>query len=200
MYVGASGLKSHGMLMQQIGANLANVNTTAYKSGDTFLETLASQTQVGSISGVVSGGGSNTAGQIGKGVRVASTRINFKEGSFERTNSSTDLAIGGQGFFRVADAEGNGSHYTRAGSFHFDKNGQLVDSHSNILQGYAITNGTTGTSSENIVLPMKEETDTYGNTVQVVKSDPQATTEVSMRTNLDSGTFDHNSDGEPFFH
>lgn len=201
MYTGATGLKSHGILMQQIGANLANVNTTAYKSGDTFLETLASQGKTGSISGVVAGGGANTVGQIGLGTRVAATRINFKEGSFERTNNSTDLAIGGQGFFRVAKADGSENLYTRAGNFHFDKAGQLIDSHSNILQGYKIdSDGVIGTSSQNIVLPMKEETDSQGNTVMVVKSDPKATTEISMRTNLDSGAVDNSEvAGEPFF-
>ncbi|CCO25412.1 flagellar hook protein FlgE [Maridesulfovibrio hydrothermalis] len=200
MYTGATGLKSHGMLMQQIGANLANVNTTAYKSGDMFLEALASQSQVGSISGVVAGGGSNTVGQVGLGVRVSSTRINFQEGSFERTTSSTDLAIGGQGFFRVAKSEGE-DFYTRAGNFHFDKNGQLVDSHSNILQGFKIDDtGKIGTTSQNIILPMKEETNAAGQTVMVVKSDPKATTEVSMRTNLDSGSIDNSeSEDSPFF-
>ncbi|WP_027721616.1 flagellar hook protein FlgE [Maridesulfovibrio zosterae] len=201
MYTGATGLKSHGILMQQIGANLANVNTTAYKSGDTFLETLASQSLSGSISGVVAGGGSNTVGQIGMGTRVSTTRINFAEGSFERTNNSTDLAIGGQGFFRVANPAKNESFYTRAGSFHFDKNGQLVDNHSNILQGYKIDeNGVIGTTSQNIVLPMKPELDANGNEIMTVKSDPKATTEVSMRTNLDSNATDNSeSETNPFF-
>lgn len=201
MYIGSAGIKSHGMLMQQIGANLANVNTTAYKSGDTFLETLNSQSHVGSISGVVAGGGANTVGQIGLGSRVSSTRINFKEGSFEHTNNSTDLAIGGQGFFRVAKSDNTGSYYTRAGNFHFDKNGVLVDSHENILQGYAIDNdGNIGTASQNIALPMKTEKNAAGQDVLVVKSDPKPTDEVSIRTNLDSGSVDNTEvEGSPFF-
>ncbi|WP_432737654.1 flagellar hook protein FlgE [Maridesulfovibrio sp. FT414] len=201
MYTGVAGLKAHGFLMQQIGANLANVNTTAYKSGDTFLETLNSQSKVGSISGVVAGGGSNTVGQIGTGVRVSTTRINFAEGSYESTSSSTDLAIGGQGFFRVAKSDDSGSLYTRAGNFHFDKNGQLVDSHGNILQGYSIDNdGNIGSTSQNIALPMKTETNASGQEVLVVKSDPKPTTEASVRTNLDSGSVDNsNVEGSPFF-
>ncbi|MFW5499661.1 MULTISPECIES: flagellar hook protein FlgE [unclassified Maridesulfovibrio] len=200
MYTAATGVKSHSVLLQQIGANLANVNTTAYKSGDTFLETLASHSSGKANSGIVSGGIS-TPGQIGLGTRVAATRINFKEGSFETTNSSTDIAIGGQGFFRVADPVSNTSRYTRAGSFHFDKNGQLVDSHDNILQGYKIDDdGNIGSTSQNIVLPMKEETDTYGNKIMVVKSDPKGTDSVSMRTNLDSGAVDNSSNEDsPFF-
>ncbi|WP_320169136.1 flagellar hook-basal body complex protein [Maridesulfovibrio sp.] len=201
MYTGAAGLKAHGTLMQQISANLANVSTTAYKSGDTFLETLNSQSKVGSISGVVAAGGSNTVGQIGHGARVSATRINFEEGSFEKTSSSTDLAIGGQGFFRVATPAGNKDLYTRAGNFIFDKNGQLVDAHGNILQGYPIDNdGNIGTTSGNIALPMKTEKNASGQDVLVVKSDPKATTDVSIRTNLDSGSVDNSeTEGSPFF-
>ncbi|TIH16474.1 flagellar hook-basal body complex protein [Marinifilum sp. JC120] len=200
MYTAATGVKAHGTLLQQIGANLANVNTTAYKSGDTFLETLGSYSSAKANSGIVSGG-SNTAGQIGLGTRVASTRINFKEGAFESTNSSTDLAIGGQGFFRVAEPGSNTSHYTRAGSFHFDKTGQLVDTHNNVLQGYKIdADGNIGTASQNIALPMKEETDATGKKVMVVKSDPKGTDTVNMRTNLDSGAVDNSENAEaPFF-
>ncbi|WP_321402466.1 flagellar hook-basal body complex protein [Maridesulfovibrio sp.] len=200
LYTAATGVKSHGMLMQQIGANLANVNTLAYKSGDTFLETLASQNSGKANSGIVSGG-ANLAGQIGLGSRVAATRINFKEGSFESSSSSTDIAIGGQGFFRVAAPSTNTSYYTRAGNFHFDQNGRLVDSHSNRLQGYSIDqDGNIGSTSQDIVLPMKNETDTYGNTIRVVKSDPKGTDSVSMRTNLDSGEQDNSSNDEsPFF-
>lgn len=200
MYTAATGVKSHGVLLQQIGANLANVNTTAYKSGDTFLETLASQNSGKANSGIVSGG-SNTAGQIGLGTRVSSTRINFKEGAFENTNSSTDIGIGGQGFFRVADSASTTSYYTRAGSFHFDKKGQLVDAHDNILQAYKIDeDGKIGTTSQNVALPMKDEIDTYGKTIKVVKSDPKGTDSVNMRTNLDSGAVDNSSsDDSPFF-
>ncbi|WP_319765013.1 flagellar hook-basal body complex protein [Maridesulfovibrio sp.] len=200
MYTAATGVKSHGMLLQQIGANLANVNTLAYKSGDTFLETLASANSGKANSGIVAGGG-HTAGQIGLGSRVAATRINFKEGSFENTSSSTDIAIGGQGFFRVADPVSSTSYYTRAGNFHFDKNGNLVDAHKNRLQGYAIDQyGNIGTTSQDIVLPMKDETDSTGKTIKVVKSDPKKTDAVSMRTNLDSGAADNSEvEGSPFF-
>ncbi|WP_320005952.1 flagellar hook-basal body complex protein [Maridesulfovibrio sp.] len=200
LYTAATGVKSHGMLMHQIGANLANVNTLAYKSGDTFLETLASQNSAKANSGIVSGG-THTAGQIGLGSRVAATRINFKEGSFESSSSSTDIAIGGQGFFRVADPVSSTSYYTRAGNFHFDKEGHLVDGHYNRLQGYKINaDGVIGTTSSDITLPMKEETNASGETVQVVKSDPKGTDSVSIRTNLDSGATDNSQDdGNPFF-
>jgi flagellar hook protein FlgE len=200
MYTAATGVKAHGMLLQQIGANLANVNTLAYKSGDTFLETLGSANSAKANSGIVAGGG-HTAGQIGLGTRVAATRINFKEGSFENSSSSTDIAIGGQGFFRVANPDSGTNYYTRAGNFHFDKNGQLVDSHNNRLQGYSIDqDGNIGSTSQDIVLPMKEETDTYGNKKMVVKSDPKGTDSVTMRTNLDSGAVDNSESTEsPFF-
>ncbi|WP_419783254.1 flagellar hook protein FlgE [Maridesulfovibrio sp.] len=200
MYTAATGVKSHGVLMQQIGANLANVNTLAYKSGDTFLETLASHNSAKAKGGTVNGG-AHTAGQIGLGSRVAATRVNFKEGSFESSSSSTDIAIGGQGFFRVADPASQSSYYTRAGNFHFDKDGHLIDSHNNRLQGYKIdSDGVIGTTSSDISLPMKEETNPSGETIQVVKSDPKGTDSVSIRTNLDSGAIDNSQDeNNPFF-
>lgn len=201
MYTGASGLKAHSMLLQQTGNNIANVNTTAYKSGRTFLENLHSQDSVGTISGVVNGGGSNTVGQIGLGVRVSSTRINFKEGAFEPTSSSTDLAIAGKGFFRVAEQTSPISHYTRDGNFHFDKNGLLTDAHKNVLQGYAYdSDGKLGSTSTNVALPLKEEKNASGETILVVKSDPKATSSVTLKTNLDSGAVDNSQNPKsPFF-
>ncbi|OEU71424.1 MAG: hypothetical protein BA863_15930 [Desulfovibrio sp. S3730MH75] len=201
MYVGATGIKAHSMLLQQTGNNIANVNTTAYKSGDTFLETLHSQAAAGTISGVVNGTTANSPGQVGKGVGVSSTRINFAEGAFETTSSSTDLAIGGKGFFRVVDQDSKVNHYTRAGSFRFDKGGLLTDTHSNALQGYAINaDGTVGTTSENVALPMKDELNASGKIVQVVKSNPKATNEVAIKTNLDRSSIDHSESAEsPFF-
>ena len=201
MYTGASGVKAHSLLLQQTGNNIANVNTTAYKSGRTFLENLHSQNATGTISGVVSGGGSNTAGQIGMGVRLSSTRINFKEGSYEPTSSSTDLAISGKGFFRVAEQTSAVSHYTRAGNFRFDKNGLLTDAHNNVLQGYAYdSNGKLGSTSTDVALPLKPEKNASGETIMVVKSDPKATSSVSLKTNLDSGSVDNCQNPEsPFF-
>ncbi len=201
MYVGATGIKAHSMLLQQTGNNIANVNTTAYKSGDTFLETLYSQAATGTISGVVNGATANSPGQVGKGVGVSSSRINFAEGAFENTSSSTDLGIGGKGFFRVVDQDSQVKHYTRAGSFRFDKEGVLTDPHANALQGYAIdADGNIGTTSVNVALPMKDELNAAGKTVQVVKSDPKATNEVSIKTNLDHSSIDHSENAsDPFF-
>ncbi|WP_291326483.1 flagellar hook protein FlgE [Desulfovibrio sp. UCD-KL4C] len=201
MYTGASGVKAHSTLLQQTGNNIANINTTAYKSGRTFLENLHSQNATGTVSGVVSGGSASTAGQIGMGVRVSSTRINFKEGSYEPTSSSTDLAIAGKGFFRVAEQTSAVSHYTRAGNFLFDKNGLLTDAHDNVLQGYAYdSDGNLGTTSTNVALPLKEEINAAGETIMVVKSDPKATSSVSLKTNLDSGSVDNSQNtGAPFF-
>jgi len=76
--------------------------------------------------------------QVGRGVDVAAITTQFSSGSFETTANATDLAIDGDGFFIVKDADG-GEYYTRAGAFHLDNNGYLVDVNSLKVQGYNIT-------------------------------------------------------------
>lgn len=201
MYIGATGITAHGTRMQQISNNVANVNTLAYKSGYAFFENLASQSVAGTVSGYVAGGAAHGQSQMGLGVRVAATRTDFREGSFDPSTESTDLAIGGKGFFGVKNPDSNENFYTRAGNFRFDKKGVLTDSHGNVLQGYPIDeDGVITKTSADIALPLKDETDAWGNTVQVIKSDPKATTETSMLTNLDSASVDLTQDSEdPFF-
>lgn len=201
MYVGATGITAHSTRMQQISSNIANINTLAYKSGYAFFENTMSRNLPGTASGFSNGGDQNSLAQVGTGVRVANTRTDFAEGSFEPSSESTDLAIGGKGFFGVRNAENDDIMYTRAGHFLFDKDGVLTDSHGYALQGYTIDeNGVVSNTREDIALPIKEELDANGNTVQVIKSDPKATTEASILTNLDSDDVDLISDStDPFF-
>jgi len=111
--------------------------------------------------------------QFGRGSTLNGVTQSFEQGALENTANATDMAIDGSGFFIVND--GTGNYYTRAGQFRLDSNGVLADPNSNVLQGYAITSGTTATSLSDV--------DLTG-----VQSTPTATTEFTLGANLDSST------------
>ncbi|MGI6561640.1 MAG: flagellar hook-basal body complex protein [Clostridia bacterium] len=122
---GVSGLKNHQTRMDVIGNNIANVNTVAYKSErvtfqDTFNQTLKKAEGGGLITG-----GTNPS-QVGHGSSVASIDTIHTTGGVQRTDYPLDLSINGDGFFVVRDNLGN-VFYTRAGNFHIDNNGRLVN-------------------------------------------------------------------------
>ncbi len=199
MYVGATGVVAHNSMIQVTSNNLANVSTIGYKSSRALFEDLmyqqapagGSRTQTGAVS---------TAGQLGMGVKLSDIMIDFTGGPLEGGSYVTDLAIGGQGFFRVVDSQAR-SYYTRAGAFRFDNQGVLRDPHGNILQGYEVdrATGVIGGVGD-IILPTATETDSFGRTVTVIRSDPRATENVTMISNLDSGSVDYSSDpNNPFF-
>ncbi|MBF0480279.1 MAG: flagellar hook protein FlgE [Desulfovibrionaceae bacterium] len=128
MWTGVTGLLATSEKMSVIGNNLANVNTVGYKTQNTLFEDMISQN-------VSTGAGT---GQIGLGVRVAAIRNDMSQGSLQTTTSSTDLAIGGNGFFIVRAPNTSTDYYTRAGSFLFNKDGQLVDSNNDVVQGWKV--------------------------------------------------------------
>ncbi len=128
LFSGISGLITEGQAMGVIGNNIANSNTVGFKgSRATFADMLYQ-----SIFGIAG------SSQVGRGVALESVDTNFQQGSFESTNSPTDLAIGGAGFFILRKPNSRDIAYTRAGQFSFDKNGNMVDPTGNILQGRII--------------------------------------------------------------
>lgn len=132
-----SGMNAFQQMMDVIGNNIANVNTTGYKSSSTTFEDLLSQT----MSGGSAGNGSNGIGgtnpvQVGLGTQVSSITSNFGEGSLQNTGNPNDLAINGTGFFVVSPSTTGGQlYYTRAGDFHVDSNGYLVNPNGYYLMG-----------------------------------------------------------------
>jgi flagellar hook protein FlgE len=118
LFSGISGLSALGNSMTVIGDNIANVNTVGFKESRVTFQDVLSQTVA------------TTAGsaQVGRGTSLAEISSSFAQGSFESTNSSTDLAIGGSGFFIVRDpGSANNEFYSRAGEFRFDKDGNFVN-------------------------------------------------------------------------
>jgi flagellar hook protein FlgE len=104
-----------------VSSDISNVSTIGFKSSNILFSDVLSQTlQAGDPQGVVAG--TNPA-QVGLGSRLAGTAQNFAQGALQRTGRTTDLAIEGDGFFIVNNA--NAQLYTRNGSFSFDAQGNL---------------------------------------------------------------------------
>lgn len=128
LFSGITGLTTLGEAMQVIGDNIANVNTVGFKSSTYTFQDLLSQavaTQAGTS-------------QVGKGVTLSDIYQSFQQGSFETTSSTTDLAIGGSGFFQVREAESTNTFLTRAGNFRFDRDGYLVNPEGYVVQGWEL--------------------------------------------------------------
>ncbi len=126
LYSGVSGLGTLGNAMQIIGDNIANVNTVAFKGSNFNFQDLLSQ-NIYTLSGT---------SQVGRGSAMGDVSAAFDQGTFESTASDTDLAINGGGFFAVRDPDSTDLFYTRAGNFHFDKDGYLVNPEGYVVQGW----------------------------------------------------------------
>jgi flagellar hook protein FlgE len=120
---GLSGLNSAARDLDVVGNNVANANVTGFKGSRTqFSDVMASS---------LSGGGSNS---IGIGTKVASIVQDFTQGTISITNNPLDVAISGNGFFRM---EQNGAvSYSRNGEFQTDNAGYIVNASNHNLTGY----------------------------------------------------------------
>ena len=104
LWAAASGMKSQQTSVDTIANNLANVNTTAYKSQSTQFKTLLYQT-LQATSTNAEGEAKPTSAQVGLGTRVASINSNFTQGPQQANDSPTAMCIIGEGFFAVQDGE-----------------------------------------------------------------------------------------------
>ncbi|WP_308547175.1 flagellar hook protein FlgE [uncultured Selenomonas sp.] len=144
LFSGVSGLKSHQTRMDVIGNNIANVNTTGFKSSRTTFADTLSQTLSGASSPQDEIGGTNPK-QIGLGTGVASIDLLFTDGSVQSTGKNTDLCLSGNGLFVVK--RGSETYYTRDGAFEFDAEGNYVLPSSGLyVQGWTATDGVLNTS------------------------------------------------------
>jgi flagellar hook protein FlgE len=168
LFAGISGLNANAMAMTVIGDNIANVNTTAFKSNRSSFANMLSQSLTGAGSG-----------DIGRGVEFWGTSASWSQGNIENTASPTDMAVNGKGFFILQDDTGL-SYYSRAGEFSFDRNGDLVNPDGLYVQGYEVTavapDGTMALGNiSNINIPGESTTAA------------SATTEFTVDVNLDAG-------------
>jgi flagellar hook protein FlgE len=118
-----SGLNAASSELSVIGNNVANASTTGFKGSTVqFADVFANSNLA------------TSANAIGSGVRVASIDQQFSQGNIEFTSNNLDLAISGQGFFRLND--GGTIVYSRAGAFGVDRDGYIVNPHTQRLTGY----------------------------------------------------------------
>jgi flagellar basal-body rod protein FlgG len=125
LYTAATGMEAQQLKMDVISNNLANTNTTGFKKVRAEFEDLLSETLRGAEAPDPRGGTSPTPLQIGLGVRTGSTSRSFAQGEMLATQRQLDVAIEGDGFFRVIRPGGEPG-YTRAGNFKMDSTGRLV--------------------------------------------------------------------------
>jgi len=126
LFIGVSGLNTFGNALGVVSDNIANANTTGFKaSSATFADMVAYS---------IGNNAASAKAQQGQGSIIRDVSQVFSQGSLEPTESNTDLAISGNGFF-VVDSPNNSRYFTRDGRFHFDASGYLVDSDGNYVQG-----------------------------------------------------------------
>ncbi len=133
LYSGVAGLKVHNQRMDVIGNNISNVNTTGYKASAVTFKDIFYQNKSYATTGDPTSGGRN-ANQVGYGAQLNSIGQIMTQSGLTYSDSVTDCAIQGEGFFQVMDKVGN-IYYTRNGNFHIDNVGNLCDASGNIVLG-----------------------------------------------------------------
>ena len=135
--IGQSGLSAHSEKISVIGHNIANVNTTAYKSSRLDFATQFSQTFSFGTPPDGETGGTNPH-QQGLGV-VANDQVrNLTAGSLSTTGRKTDLALEGEGYFMVNQERER--FYTRAGNFSLNARNELITPNGGHVQGFGVNN------------------------------------------------------------
>src|SRR6056297_569301 len=174
MYSGVSGLKTHQTKLDVIGNNIANVNTVAYKSSSVTFQEVLSQTVASAQPPNNSGTGGTNPSQVGLGTTIGAISTNHANGNIQTTDSTTDLALDGGGFFVVSD--GLSDSYTRAGNFSIDSAGNLVTVNGEKVMGWNKgTNDTIDTS-----MPLESVS------LSSLTMEAKSTGEINLEGNLDS--------------
>lgn len=171
---GLSGLNAASTDLDVIGNNIANAGTVGFKqSVAQFADMYAT---------ALAGTGSNT---VGIGTKVAAIAQQFNQGDITTTNRTLDVAISGNGFFRLSN---NGTiNYSRNGQFQLDKDGFIVNAQGMRLTGYpANSNGViSSVSPQDLQIPTGDLA-------------PKATSTVTAQFNLDSRTTPIDQGATPF--
>jgi flagellar hook protein FlgE len=144
MFAAISGLQVHQTMLDVAANDIANVNTIGFKGTQTTFKDALSQLQRGASAPGTQLGGVNAV-QVGLGVQLGAIKNQMGAGAIQQTGNPLDLAIQGDGFFRVGDgtviASGGGYSYTRAGNFTLDSNGTLVTQDGAFVIGYKYNAG-----------------------------------------------------------
>ena len=177
-YTAITGLNGNQQWLNVISDNIANVNTIGFKSERVTFEDLVAH----SLTTFANNTPKNT--EIGGGSFIALTTKDFSQGSFMNTNSPTDLALDGEGFFMVKDNQGT-VYYTRAGQFRLNADGDLVNVDGMKLQGWTLdNNGNIAGALDKINVPYAI------NPTITTKINLVEPTNLDSRSNVISATFD----------
>ena len=133
MYSAASGMTAQQTNVDNIANNLANAGTVGYKQRRTQFQDLLYQSVVQPGTAASQQTVIPSGLQVGLGTRAASNEIIFSQGAFSQTDNPLDLVIQGNGFFQVRRPSGELA-YTRDGSFHLDKDGNVVTQNGDPLE------------------------------------------------------------------
>ncbi|MCM1226933.1 MAG: flagellar hook-basal body complex protein [Clostridium sp.] len=131
LYSGVAGMTTHQTKMDVIGNNISNVSTYGYKSSRAAFKDVYYQTNNTAMSATPTSGGTNPT-QIGYGAKLGSVDVNHSQSVMSNTGYTLDVAIAGEGYLQVMDADGN-IFYTKAGMLDIDAEGNLVD-----INGYFV--------------------------------------------------------------
>lgn len=166
---GLSGLSTSSEALNVVGNNLANLNTTGYKSQNiTFSDVLGQQF---ATPGTPTSGNTTS---IGLGAQVSGVRSDYSEGTITSTGNPLDVAIQGNGFIVVDNNQGQ--FYTRAGNLQLDANGNLVSQSGANVQGYMM-NAKTGQIDTSVLTSIQ---------IPSGLANPIATSNFNLGMNLDS--------------
>lgn len=183
---GVSALRSFTKGLEVIGNNIANVNTTAYKSNQASFSDSFSNTLRGSAPSTATGS-NQSAMQVGTGVTLNGISTNFTQGSVSSTGSTTDLAISGNGYFIVENPTDGSLYATRAGEFRWDDQGYLVNQQGYRVQG--LNEGALGDIRLDQSLPagvklQSKSIDESGNVIEFYSDGTTATTNQLLLKNF----------------
>jgi flagellar basal-body rod protein FlgG len=126
LYSAATGMVSTETKLDVIANNLANIETTAFKTGRANFEDLFYRHEKFPGAEDAAGQYTPTGVSVGLGSRIASVQTIFRQGPFEQTGRELDVAIEGKGFFQLVEPGSGQIVYTRAGTFSVNANGELV--------------------------------------------------------------------------
>lgn len=171
LYTARTGMDGQQTQLDVISNNLANVNTGGFKKSRTQFEDLLYQSLRSVGAETTDGNIVPTGVQVGLGTRVTSVQKLFTQGEFTQTGNDLDMAIEGDGFFKII--RGGNDYYTRAGSFKRDANGYIVTADGDRLQPeFAIPAGTTDLAidSSGLLTAKDDQEQTLGSVQLTVQS------------------------------
>jgi flagellar basal-body rod protein FlgG len=133
LYSAASGMTAQQLNVDNIAHNIANANTAGFKTRRAQFQDLMYQNMIQPGAAASQQSTVPTGLQLGLGTRASSNEIIFTQGDFSQTNNPLDLVIQGSGFFQIRRAAGDLA-YTKAGSFHTNRDGQVVTTDGELLE------------------------------------------------------------------